>query len=161
MPIRKEPVATTAAKAEFNKINEDLKSDSFRNVDQRLSAILDVVFGEDNSGKDGNIPLTIIADGATITGVVISEDAWVDLQIAQVEGNDSFAEALRVFQDSANQGRKERQEAQTDDEAPRSLRTKLHFRNATIITGSRPVELQGLRVDLKHVSAWSLGEMIV
>lgn len=153
-------MATTQTHEKYEKIKEDVTANSYRNVDMRLSTILDLVFDVDDSGKDSNIPLTVVADGAVVTGVVISEDAWADIQVSQVEErNPKFAEALRIIQNGAIEGRHKRHAEQKDSEDPRPLRTKLHFRTATVVTGGNDVILEGLRVDLKRVTAWSLGDV--
>lgn len=143
-----------AAKARF-------RDHSHLNVDVRLSHILDLTFESSDSHKEGSISMTVVADGAVISGLVISEDAWAERQADAIQQNsDNFAEALRLVQGGFLKLREARnkERAENPDE-PTAFRTKLHFGRATIISGSTNVNVENLRVDLKHVTAWALGEM--
>lgn len=153
-------MATTNAAEELKKSKEAYRANTHLNVDIRLSTILDLTFNEDDSHKEGRISLTVVADGAVISGSVVSEDVWAENQAKAMETNsEGFANALRMLQDAAIEGRKTRNAEVEKTGEHRAFRTKIHFEKATVITGGTNIVTTGLRVDLKHVSAWTLGEM--
>jgi len=153
-------MATSDAQTQLQQMKDDHRANTYRNVDIRLSSILDLTFDLDDSNTDGKLSLTVVADGAVISGTVISEDAWAEAQAIKSEANSpKFAAALRVLQDGAVEGRAKRNADAANSDEHRALRTKIHFDNASIIMGGTTVTTNGLRVDLKHVSAWMLGEM--
>lgn len=154
-------MAITHDAAEVQKRKDAYKVHTYFNVDVRLSNLLDLAFGIDDDHRDGQISLTVVTDGAVISGLAVSEDAWAEAQASDVEASSpEFAESLRIVQKASVDVRAHQIKAKKDSEDPGALRTELHFAKATIVTGGTNFVTHGMRVDLKHVSAWSLGEMV-
>lgn len=113
-------------------------------TDRRLAQLLAATVRHD---PDATIELTVVVDGTIISGSVVSEQAWARRQNDQVRtGSPEVADALESL-------------ARTLDERKLSEDPYLHFLGPVLVTGGRKVRLQATRVDLRKVSAWSIGRM--
>ena len=113
-------------------------------TDSRLAQLLAATVGRD---PDATIELTVVVDGTIISGSAVSEQAWERRQNDQVRaGSPEVADALES-------------EARAADERTLSQDPYLHFLGPMLVTGGRKVRLQATRVDLRKVSAWSIGRM--
>ena len=113
-------------------------------TDSRLAQLLAATVGRD---PDATIELTVVVDGTIISGSAVSEQAWERRQNDQVRaGSPEVADALESG-------------APASDERTLSQDPYLHFLGPVLVTGGRKVRLQGTRVDLRKVSAWSIGRM--
>lgn len=139
---------------------EKLASGSWRDTDSSLSLFLDMLFGENDENPDGGAQLTLLAQGALITGKVVSASNFAEAQAISVEGvSPELAKMLRLHAQAVEDGQKERTEMRKDDAIP-PLRTNIHFSSArAIYGGGTTINLQNLRVQLKDVAAWSIGEV--
>lgn len=113
-------------------------------TDSRLAQLLAATV---RRHPDATIELTVVFDGTIISGSAVSEQAWERRQNDQVRaGSPEVADAL-------------------ESGAPASAERKLshdpylHFLGPVLVTGGRKVRLQATRVDLRKVSAWSIGRM--
>ena len=113
-------------------------------TDSRLAQLLAATVRRD---PDATIELTVVVDGTIISGSAVSEQAWERRQNDQVRaGSPEVADALES-------------EARASDERKLSQDPYLHFLGPVLVTGGRKVRLQATRVDLRKVSAWSIGRM--
>jgi hypothetical protein len=113
-------------------------------TDSRLAQLLAATVGRD---PDATIELTVVVDGTIISGSAVSEQAWERRQNDQVRaGSPEVADALESGAPAA-------------DERTLSQDPYLHFLGPVLVTGGRKVRLQATRVDLRRVSAWSIGRM--
>ena len=113
-------------------------------TDSRLAQLLAATVGRD---PDATIELTVVVDGTIISGSAVSEQAWERRQNDQVRaGSPEVADALESG-------------APASDERKLSHDPYLHFFGPVLVTGGRKVRLQATRVDLRKVSAWSIGRM--
>ena len=112
-------------------------------IDPRLDMLLAPLFGPGRQDPDGTIELTVIVGGTLISGSAVSQEAWSRRQKAQVSTSNEFRadvpEGVRGAQE--NQVR------------------FLHFLEPMVISGGSPIRLNATRVDLRHVSAWSIGRL--
>ena len=114
-------------------------------TDARLRLLLDSVFG---TGPDATLELTVVVDGAVISGSVVSEQAWTQQQNDQVRiGSWAIAGILDSWEPGADA-------ASTEDQ-PRYI----HFLGPVLLSGGVRVPLQATRVDVRRVAAWSIGRM--
>jgi len=113
--------------------------------DPRLLLLLDSVFG---TGPDATMELTVVVDGAVISGSVVSEHAWTRRQNDQVRiGSWAVAGVLDSWEPGANA-------ANTSDQV-----RYIHFLGPVLLSGGVRVPLQATRVDVRKVAAWSIGRM--
>nr|WP_306629773.1 hypothetical protein [Arthrobacter ulcerisalmonis] len=92
--------------------------------------------------------LTAVVDGIVISGSVVSEPAWTRRQNDQVRiGSPAAATALDSMEPGA-------------DEASTAAQPRyIHFLGPVLLSGGVRVPLQATRVDVRKVSAWSIGRM--
>lgn len=116
-------------------------------TDPRLALVLASVFG---SSHDATVELTVVVDGAVISGSVVSEQAWTQRQNDQVRiGSWAVAGVLDSWDSGAD-------EAGTgNDGQPRYI----HFLGPVLLSGGTRVPLQATRVDVRKVAAWSIGRI--
>jgi len=114
-------------------------------ADPRLALVLDSVFG---TGSDATLELTVVVDGAVISGSLVSEQAWKQRQNDQVRiGSWAIAGVLDSWEPAA---------VGAGTEAGRRY---LHFLGPVLLSGGTKVPLQATRVDVRHVAAWSIGRI--
>jgi hypothetical protein len=114
-------------------------------TDPRLLLLLDSVFG---TGTDATLELTVVVDGAVISGSVVSEHAWTQRQNDQVRiGSWAIAGILDSW------------EAGVDEASMAAQPRYIHFLSPVLLSGGVRVPLQATRVDLRKVAAWSIGRM--
>lgn len=114
-------------------------------ADPRLALILASVFG---ASHDATLELTVVVDGAVISGSVVSEQAWTQRQNDQVRiGSWAVAGVLDSWEPS---------EGGAGTEAGRRY---VHFLGPVLLSGGTKVPLQGTRVDVRRVAAWSIGRV--
>lgn len=130
---------------------------SWYDVDSSLATVLAVIFGPDDLGEDGTVAITLITQGATVSGTAVSRRAWEKALIEQIASSSAEA-ATAVAERFATQ--REMQAKRTDELLEHPLRRRqiryVHFLEAAVFNGTKHV-LQPTRVDLRDVSAWSLG----
>lgn len=117
-------------------------TDGKYDIDGRLAQLLAATVRLD---ADATIELTVVVDGTIISGSVVSEQAWVQRQNDQIRvGSPAVADASV---------------AATADDQKLNDDLYVHFLGPVLVTGGRQVRLQATRVDLRKVSAWSIGRM--
>jgi hypothetical protein len=117
-------------------------ADGKHDIDSRLAQLLAQTVRLD---PDATIELTVVVDGTIVSGSVVSEQAWVQRQNDQIRiGSPAIAAAF----DSA---------ASTVQEPTLNEDPYIHFLGPVLVTGGRQVRLQATRVNLRKVSAWSIG----
>jgi hypothetical protein len=119
-------------------------TDGKYDIDGRLAQLLAATVRLD---PDATIELTVVVDGTIISGSVVSEHAWVQRQNDQIRiGSPAIADALASI-------------ALTEDEQTLNDDLYVHFLGPLLVTGGRQVRLEATRVDLRKVSAWSIGRV--
>jgi hypothetical protein len=114
-------------------------------TDPRLRLLLDSVFG---TGPDATLELTVVVDGAVISGSVVSEHAWTQRQNDQVRiGSWAIAGILDSWEPGAD--------AAGMGDQPRYI----HFLGPVLLSAGVRVPLQATRVDVRKVAAWSIGRI--
>jgi hypothetical protein len=71
---------------------------------------------------------------------VVSEEAWSRRQNAQISTSDEFSAELPPV---------------AEEDQVRFI----HFLEPVAVSGGNPIRLNATRVDLRHVSAWSIGRL--
>ena len=113
--------------------------------DPRLLLLLGSVFG---TGPDATTELTVVVDGAVISGSVVSEHAWTRRQNDQVRiGSWAVAGVLDSWEPGANAA------------ATSGHVRYVHFLGPILLSGGVRVPLQATRADVRRVAAWSIGRM--
>ncbi|MFP3462315.1 hypothetical protein R5O87_15825 [Arthrobacter globiformis] len=109
-------------------------------IDPRLDGLLATIFGPGRQDPDGTMELTLIVDGTIVSGSAVSEEAWSRRQKAQISTSDGFPAELPHV---------------TEEDQVRFI----HFLEPVVVSGGNPIRLNATRVDLRHVSAWSIGRL--
>ena len=117
-------------------------------IDPRLNAVLMPIVGPGRRDPDGTIELTVIVDGTIVSGSVVSEEAWSRRQKAQVSASGEYG--ADVAEDA--------QEARNNPLLKNQVRF-IHFLEPVVVSGGNPIRLNATRVDLRNVSAWSIGRL--
>jgi hypothetical protein len=119
-------------------------TDGKYDIDGRLAQLLAATVRLD---ADATIELTVVVDATIISGSVASRQAWERRQNDQIRvGSPAIADAFASV-------------AATADEQKLNDDLYVHFLGPVLVTGGRQVGLQATRVDLRKVSAWSIGRM--
>ncbi|MDQ0619292.1 hypothetical protein [Arthrobacter globiformis] len=111
-------------------------------IDPRLNAVLAPIVGPDRQDPDGTIELTVVVDGTIISGSVVGEEAWSRRQKAQIGASAEYRADL----------------PEDVPEASTGVRF-IHFLEPVVVSGGNPIRLNATRVDLRNVSAWSIGRL--
>lgn len=116
-------------------------------TDPRLALVLASVFG---TGDDATMELTVVVDGAVLSGSAVSEQAWTQRQNDQVRiGSWAVAGILDSWESGADEA------GFPMDGEPRYI----HFLGPVLLSGGVRVPLQATRVDVRRVAAWSIGRV--
>ena len=119
-------------------------TDGKYDIDVRLAQLLAATVRLD---PDATIELTVVVDGTIISGSVASGQTWERRQNDHIRvGSPAIADAFASV-------------AATADEQKLNDDLYVHFLGPVLVTGGRQVRLQATRVDLREVSAWSIGRM--
>ena len=141
----------------FRTHHERFAAQSWYDVDPRLALLLAPIFKGD---PDATIELTVVADGTVISGSVVSEQAWARRQHDQIRpGSPAIADALDALESATDE---QRRRAAAETHANPQLKTQdryIHFLGPLLLSGGDHVHLQATRVDLRKVSAWSIGRV--
>ncbi|AOY72060.1 hypothetical protein ARZXY2_2530 [Arthrobacter sp. ZXY-2] len=141
---------------------EENAGKSWHEVDGKLAMLLAVQFGPLNADKGGAFDLTVTIDGATITGLAVSEATWEEALRAEVKA--ASEEAAEKLGGRLDQHQEQLEQYYKDvQENPLLLRQVrfVHFLKPTVISGSITVEAKPTRVALSKVSSWFLGTLKV
>lgn len=140
----------------FKAHHERLAAQSWYDVDPRLALLLAPLATD----PDATIELTVVADGTVISGSAVSEAAWARRQHDQIRpGSPAMADALDALQEESDEHRR-RQSGHAGTNPPRKAHDRyLHFLGPLLLSGGEHVHLQATRVDLRKVSAWSIGRV--
>lgn len=150
-------VTNDEAKARERREQEDALT--WTEVDFRLSLMLDLLFGTEDDNPDGSASLTLVTQGATISGTVVSTEKYEEGLAEGVEENSPvMASAIRA-QNGAIAEARARNRAADKAASLTPLRSFAHFSEATVMSGSTRLQVKNLRVSLRDVSAWTLGAM--
>ena len=156
-----EPQLSPEAEARFAQYREGYAAQSWYEIDPRLTDILKIVFGADLESEDGDMGLTVVVDGQLISGQVVSQAAWAKLQAGSIkEASEYMAKSLEALQDLWKEQTAELQAEEADSPLLKKQTRYLHFSGPKVHNhGGLPVTLGPTRVDLRNVSAWSLGSL--
>lgn len=114
----------------------------------------------DSTDPDATVELTVVADGTVISGSAVSEAAWARRQHDQIRpGSPEMADALDALQAKMDE---EKRRAADETHANPLLKAQdrfIHFLAPLLLSGGDHVHLQATRVDLRKVSAWSIGRV--
>ncbi|WP_445154675.1 hypothetical protein ACTWLI_15670 [Arthrobacter sp. Hor0625] len=148
-------------KTKLQQYRENFAAQSWYEVDPRLTNVLRLVFGVGMEAEDGAIDMTVLVDGQMISGKVVSEAAWAKAQADFVrEASDYLATGLDAFQElKAEQTSKLEQDEAANPLLKGQVRY-IHFSGPKVHNhGGFPVTLAPTRVDIRDVSAWSIGSV--
>jgi len=124
--------------AQYTANRDRFEAQSWYDIDHRLALLLTPVF---RMGDDATIELTVLVEGTIISGSVVSEQAWAQRQNDQIRiGSPAVADAIESLE-------------------PKTQDRYIHFLEPLLISGGVHVRLQATRVDLRKVSAWSIGRI--
>ncbi|MEU5086975.1 hypothetical protein [Streptomyces sp. NPDC021356] len=117
------------------------------NADELLTAVAAMVESEPSN----QMPLTVVVDGAVITGRLAPESMWRE-RVSEVLRT---SERLGPFSDVFTGHRS------TARSGPGGMPTHLHFHLARIVQGTVGIPETGgmYRVAIKDVSAWTVGDL--
>ena len=129
----------------------DIESPDDR-TDPRLALLLSSVFG---AGADATLELTVVVDGAVVSGSVVSRRAWMQRQNDQVRiGSWAVAGVLDTWESGPAEHR-----ATGDGDIPPREDRYIHFLGPVLLSGGIRVPLAATRVDARKVAAWSIGRI--
>jgi hypothetical protein len=116
--------------------------------------LLSSVFG---TGPDATLELTVVIDGAVVSGSVVSRRVWMQRQNDQVRiGSWAVAGVL----DSWESGAEEHRDAGGPDTPPSEGQDRyIHFLGPVLLSGGIRVPLAATRVDARQIAAWSIGRI--
>lgn len=123
-------------------------------VDSDLNDVLDSVFGRNDDDPDTFIMLTVIAQGAVISGKAVPRVVYIENLASGVDAAGGAGERIRSQYEA---GRKVAEELEATGAEVPAQRTFVSFVDARVWSGTGVFETKSLRVALRHVSAWSLG----
>lgn len=136
---------------------ERFEARSWYDIDQRLALLLAPIA---KMGNATTVELTVVVDGTVISGSVVSGHAWAQRQNDQIRiGSPAIAAAFESLEPAMDQ-----LEGQSAEEAGASRRPKdqdryIHFLEPVLLSGGVRVRMPATRVDLRKVSAWSIGRI--
>jgi hypothetical protein len=137
--------------------HERLAAQSWYDVDPRLALLLAPL----SSNPDATIELTVVADGTVISGSAVSETAWALRQHDQIRpGSPALADALDALQSRVDEQKRQAAEETLTSPALKTQDRYIHFLAPLLLSGGEHVHLQATRVDLRKVSAWSIGRVL-
>lgn len=125
--------------------------------DDELQFALDTVLGSNDQGNGNSMPLTVFTAGGTISGRVITRDAWKENLYARFTG--PMAESMADEEEFLTTQRERISQARAELGAPRPPRRYLHMTDAVIHQGGRPISLGFTRIYVKDIVGWSLGQL--
>lgn len=152
-------MAVTVDEEKARAHRERLASQSWYDVDSQLSDLLDIVFGEDDENPEGGTAVTVVAQGTVISGQLISAAKYREDQAASIETDSPELAASLRARSKAWEGNRDNRRVLKDNDSIPALRADLHFGEATVYSAAGRIQLDNVRVDLKDVSAWALGEV--
>ncbi|MFJ6140513.1 hypothetical protein [Kitasatospora sp. NPDC092286] len=108
--------------------------------------------GAESEHIESAVTVTLLLDGALVTGTVVSTDTWERLHLGQLRGQDgdlyrTVREAIWHLDDAAEKGRRRRQQD----------RRFLHLRDVTYRSGRTTHTLPAWRGPVTAISGWTLG----
>ncbi|WP_409141924.1 hypothetical protein [Cellulosimicrobium sp. RS] len=123
-----------------------------------LGLLLDSILGRDSDSIDGSIQLSVIAQGAVVTGKAVSRRAWNELFIEGVAGRNEdaraeLAKSLAAVDEHVAQSRAHREQHGLPDPPHRYL----HFAESTVHVGPSTLQKGAWRVRVDQISGWCLG----
>jgi hypothetical protein len=136
---------------------ERFEAQSWYEIDHRLALLLAPVA---RMGNDATVELTVVVDGAVISGSVVSAHAWAQRQNDQIRiGSPAVAAAFESLEPATDQ--LDRQSAEEGGASPqlKDQDRYIHFLGPVLLSGGVHVRMQATRVDLRKVSAWSIGRI--
>jgi hypothetical protein len=138
---------------------ERLAAQSRHDTDPRLAVLLSRIVGAGSPDQHGTIELTLVVDGTVISGSAVSEEAWARRQDAQTRTSSGPLAALGLVQESdVGQQLGTGEEASANPFLDQQDRY-VHFLEPVLLSGGTQVRMPATRVDLRKVSAWSIGRL--
>lgn len=102
--------------------------------------------------------LTLLVDGATITGTVITPEEYFELLGQQL--NEAWSRNADDPGDFRSALRQMVERGSTSEDSPRRHRQSIHLKDAVILGPGDQLSRVGLwRGSLDHVGGWSLGQL--
>ncbi|MDR6417578.1 hypothetical protein [Pseudarthrobacter sulfonivorans] len=149
------------AKTKLQQRREGFAAQSWYEVDPRLTNVLHLVFGVNMEAEDGSIDMTVVVDGQMISGKVVSEAAWAKAQAESIrEASDYLGKGLDSFQELRAEQTSQRDQDVAANPLLKGQVRYVHFSGPKVHNhGGIPVTLPPTRVDLRNVSAWSIGSV--
>jgi hypothetical protein len=132
---------------------DSMAKQTWYDVDSDLNDVLDGVFGREDDDPDAFIMLTVVAQGAVISGTAVPRVVYIE-KLASALDAAGAGERIRSLYEA---GRKVAQELEATGAEFPSQRSSINFVDARVWSGTGVFETKSLNVALRHVSAWSLG----
>ena len=126
--------------------------------DVQLHALLDFQFGVDQEDSASELGLTLLINGALVTGRAIPYGRWLREYYAQLRmASQKLAEGIEaVFTDVNAEGKAIRDRRDTENR-PNVAIKHIHMRDVIVRTGNVTLNVPLWRAELEHVDGWSLG----
>jgi hypothetical protein len=155
------PVYSDEVNAKLTARKEEAAAKGWYEIDSRLAAFLHLIFGTEMQHDDGTADLIVVVDGQVISGTMVSEAAWAKLQADSIrETSAGAAEGLDLMQELTAEHRATAVEQAAENPLIMKQARYIHFRAPRVHNhGGIPMTFGPTRIDLRKVSAWSLGSL--
>lgn len=138
--------------------HEAVRQDVIRH-DFYLEESLRLLHGNKNAGA-GNFSLTLVIDGAVVSGIAISAGRWAELATEQWTGlSQQIGQAFGETVEFMAKGNEEIVSSREAEGRPPIAWNYIHMRDVTINPGPSAISFPLWRGKMRHISGWSLGSV--
>lgn len=133
-------------------------------ADGELQDLFDLMFGIEDQGEDSSFGITLSMPNGVLGGMAIPRKTWSkrvneSLRSGMGNGGGQVAEVREQLAELFESRQKEARAERRQEGRPLPPRGFIHLKDAELRSGGQSFSLGNVRVDLSHVSAWTLGTL--
>lgn len=131
-------------------------SEKIADSDHDLHFALDTYLGYQDQQDEGALSLTLVANGAVISGTAINRSRWLQIHRHPFDLDER---SMAVFDDEekfVTELQQRRKAVREELEVPPTPRTFINLKDVTVRNGSDVLSLPAMRVYVDSISAWSM-----